>query len=876
MKKQLQLLIFFWLFLHSFSANAQYWSDSLRYYFKPVSNYELDFDERIPTNHSKDQLPLQQIAVEHNSISKVLFILKDTNKRSLSHWKFNADNAENPLTVLEINDSTYSIQLPKTTINYYITAQYSNKEIIQLEVIPLEQKSEKVIIVPLVTGSLNAELLEQELTKIYSKANVTFNVTVLSRFKTEEFNSKTQFANPILERKRYTQQMRALRNAFFKATKNCDKEAYYVFVIDGFLDTNLRTYMPTNKAFALVKYSKNSDFYYSIAREIGFGAGSFTPFEQEKNSLLGATLNLMDTTNGYELNALQWQLLQQSAHSFQFYDEDENVRTNNGLVAYYFWEEDKNGFIQLGKNNPLSTIHRPYKKNYRSYHLNIEDYFFQILFEIVHLRITWWHIISFVLVGLSWMLSRKYLNRKITQHQNVKNHWRRPLKLLLILIFVFVYVLIFYWLNLQLSNYEIRSGKIKDFKYLDYSEVRKSILYDKELEHENEEVLSSQLIIKRMDDWYVKERKHVLYFSIFKTKAGRWEKAKFSHDSDSLVLSTEDFNSLAESHYIVFNYIDSTGICVKQRAFNHVGIDITQKLKVEDDAKRILVFVNGYRPTSIGKTFEDNFTDIKRFGLEHPDSKNLIYDFDRYDYWRPWREIDLLFQRRLNPTATYYADGHHSVSTSNHESLLKFSSNSSIYPKRCRDLKNHTCHTTEISGSGFFSSTTRQKTMELLATEPNQKGFNYRKNQGKIAGKNLLMMLNEFPSRMENDTLYLVAHSMGFAYSLGIVEELRGKINFGGYYILAPENAESGTVNQHEWQQVWHYGSNLIGKYPDYPCLQDGVAPQSKINGLSKKQLIFIPANLPTIKGYFDSHFIGYYTWVFDIPKNSKGAIRQR
>ena len=41
-------------------------------------------------------------------------------------------------------------------------------------------------------------------------------------------------------------------------------------------------------------------------------------------------------------------------------------------------------------------------------------------------------------------------------------------------------------------------------------------------------------------------------------------------------------------------------------------------------------------------------------------------------------------------------------------------------------------------------------------------------------------------------------------------------------------------------------------------------------------QTVFIPKNLGQSKGYFESHFIGYYTWVFDIPKNSKGYIQQR
>ncbi len=151
-----------------------------------------------------------------------------------------------------------------------------------------------------------------------------------------------------------------------------------------------------------------------------------------------------------------------------------------------------------------------------------------------------------------------------------------------------------------------------------------------------------------------------------------------------------------------------------------------------------------------------------------------------------------------------------------------------------------------------------------------------RRNSGRIAGRNLYQMLNELPNSSRNDTLYLVVHSMGFAYAQGMIDQLRGKINFGGYYILAPENAEAGMVNQKEWKQVWQYGSNLHSESQDAPCLQDGVAPQSAVKGLTENQRIYFPRELYKHKGYFDSHFVGYYDWVLRIPEGKKGHIRQR
>jgi len=62
----------------------------------------------------------------------------------------------------------------------------------------------------------------------------------------------------------------------------------------------------------------------------------------------------------------------------------------------------------------------------------------------------------------------------------------------------------------------------------------------------------------------------------------------------------------------------------------------------------------------------------------------------------------------------------------------------------------------------------------------------------------------------------------------------------------------------------------------DAPCLQDGVAPQSAVGGLELKHRVFIPEDRYNTKGYFDSHFIGWYTWILDIPENQKGYMQQR
>ncbi|MGJ8661911.1 MAG: hypothetical protein ACSHXL_07730, partial [Bacteroidota bacterium] len=345
--------------------------------------------------------------------------------------------------------------------------------------------------------------------------------------------------------------------------------------------------------------------------------------------------------------------------------------------------------------------------------------------------------------------------------------------------------------------------------------------------------------------------------------------------SDSLIVAQDSIRAFARTHYSVYTRKNSKGEQVSQEVYTYDGKKVVDFKNQKDAPRRVLVFVNGYRPTSTGQTFGENFKGIQAKGFEFPNSTNFIYNFDRYDYWEPWGEINQQFQNRINPSITYYADGHFSVSTSDYESLLNFTRISQLYPLRCENPNKHACYTVENENILRFILPTSQ-TEKLLKMKANTKGFEYRKTKGKIAGMNLLQEMNPFPNSSENDTLFIVAHSMGFAYSLGMVEVLRDKINFGGFYIIAPENAKSGSVNPEEWQQIWQYGSRFNLPNSDAPCLQDGVAPQSGVKGLPVSNRVFIPKELYNRKGFFDSHFIGYYDWILKLQEGEVGYMKQR
>jgi hypothetical protein len=250
--------------------------------------------------------------------------------------------------------------------------------------------------------------------------------------------------------------------------------------------------------------------------------------------------------------------------------------------------------------------------------------------------------------------------------------------------------------------------------------------------------------------------------------------------------------------------------------------------------KRVLIFINGYR----------------HYKDEHNETDNLVTSKDRYHYWY---KLDDRFIDTLKPTEYYYLDASMSVKTSNHRSFIRFGI--SWY------LSNHLLNRKK-GGLNF----------NRLNQKSNEKGFVYRREKGRIGGKTLQMVLH---TKLK-DTLDIVCHSMGYAYSLGIIDELSDKVVLGNIYILSPENASQDGVDWSKFLQVWQYGSNLDQPNPDPLWEQDGIAPQTQVKGLFFDQhhgRSFLPKDWP-IKNFIDSHQPYNYDWIFQrIKKGEPGFI---
>ncbi len=762
-------------------------------------------------------------------------------------------------TTARVSMDTLVFEGLPTGDHFRISVLQKDTEITAIEGRAYKRHTEYLTIVPLVDTDIHLDSVKHYLDDRFRCTGIQFQVDLLPKMSTDsEFQST--WRNPSPDYDRYTMEMTTIRDQFFSG-KSRKKKGYFMFIIDGFTNPDIAGYIVRNKGIGFIK--KDAEYpYRSLARNLAIGLGGLEETWRSEGPLKGTTNNLLDTGDGDHLTHDQWTQINRYCHVHSYYDDYEDVRASGGMVAYYFWEESENGEIKSVESGFLSAIRRGIKRNQFTYFQQIDFFLFEPIFTVAWYDINSLHLLTELLLIVLFFIFRARLKRRVAKRSFIIQ-W--PIQLGFVLFSLSVMVATFFWINSGYSLFEVKQGEIKEFEGKSMQRTVHAVKYNHNSPVVCEDAPKSQVLIRKHGKWELKRQKNVLYFDYFE-KSGKF---RFSHDSNRLPVSGKSLEKYPKGHYFVVRTKDSSGKPVKETVYNHAGTDVTAKMNLPDPAKRILLFVNGYRPTSSGKAFSESLGEISEKGLEFPNSHNLIFDFDRYGYWNPWQQIDERFEERINPTETLYADGHFSVETSNHRNLVHFTSLTARYPKRCTGK--HVCAKREVEG---LFGTKSIETMKMFDLRPNRRGFKKRWENGRIAGKNLLQILGEVPNDTKNDTLFIVAHSMGYAYALGIIDELRGKIQFGDFVIMAPENASAGSVNTGEWMNVWQYGSDFSAQKLKMPCLTDGVAPQTAAGGLTAAHRIFIPKDVR--QGFFDSHFVGYYTWIFDIPKGQKGHILQR
>ena len=251
--------------------------------------------------------------------------------------------------------------------------------------------------------------------------------------------------------------------------------------------------------------------------------------------------------------------------------------------------------------------------------------------------------------------------------------------------------------------------------------------------------------------------------------------------------------------------------------------------------KQILIFINGYRGPKFNKLEVDS----------------TMYTKDPTGYWYKY---DDTITNRFKPIQTLYFSAHHPISSSVHKTKFNLAT-SYIFSRFCWISK---------------------KSRWVLKNNYNPEGFELRFSNGIIAGQKVLDYIekNFLDSTIK---VHIISHSMGYAYSLGLVSQIKTKVKFGKMLAISPESGGFQGADWNLFDEVWQYGCNMGEKESDVIFYQDGIAPQQTLKGLEKVSInkggrIYPPTSWPKKnKGFNRSHHLKWFQWFYNIKEEDRG-----
>jgi hypothetical protein len=251
--------------------------------------------------------------------------------------------------------------------------------------------------------------------------------------------------------------------------------------------------------------------------------------------------------------------------------------------------------------------------------------------------------------------------------------------------------------------------------------------------------------------------------------------------------------------------------------------------------KHVLIFINGYRGPKFNKLAVDN----------------TLYTKDPTGYWYKYDDTII---NRFKPIQTLYFSAHHPISSSVHKTKFNIAT-SYLFSRFCWISK---------------------KSRWVLRNKFNSEGFELRFSNGIIAGQNVIDYLekNFLDSTIK---VHIISHSMGYAYSLGLVSQIKTKVKFGKMLAISPESGGFQGADWNLFDEVWQYGCKMGEKESDVIFYQDGIAPQQTLKGLEKVSInkggrIYPPTSWPKKnKGFNKSHHLKWFQWFYNIKEEDRG-----
>lgn len=298
--------------------------DSCMVVFEPNANQNFGFDKKqyvawtnnyelIKLKNNKNYFVPYKSVGENQSdkVNAAITIIPfDANK--LSFKTANGQTCAHTPT----GNNLYEVTVPDHAGSVY--AWYNGKKAGKLNVISLKAITKKLVIVPVNNASINSQTINnQNLNNIFKQANINWTTTVKSSFTFTLGTNGLEAADATLMSK-YSNGMRALRDAYRNYDSLYDKEAYYVFVVNNFSDPNLKGYMVRGRALGFLRADATAK---DLAHELAHGAfGLEHTFPAIPKS---SSNNLMDYKQGVELGKVQWSIIHLNKPDLNWFDNEE-------------------------------------------------------------------------------------------------------------------------------------------------------------------------------------------------------------------------------------------------------------------------------------------------------------------------------------------------------------------------------------------------------------------------------------------------------------------------------------------------------------------------------------------------------------------------
>lgn len=193
-----------------------------------------------------------------------------------------------------------TLNLPpfSSTGKYEVHAFANNVKVGQLNIHVYSKKEKEVIVVPIANTNITAVQIKSELDRTLGEANIDVNVTLAAQWNNLEFTDTSIISLPsdVGLLNKYSDEMSAIRDAYFFENDLARTDVHYLFLIEGFNDPSELGYFPRGKSYGFIRATQ-PNLLNTISHELAHGLGALAHSWKGNAPEALSTNNLMDYEN---------------------------------------------------------------------------------------------------------------------------------------------------------------------------------------------------------------------------------------------------------------------------------------------------------------------------------------------------------------------------------------------------------------------------------------------------------------------------------------------------------------------------------------------------------------------------------------------------